>query len=114
MEMIRHAADRDQFLVLLADDSGDVLVDLHFVIRLNQALSSLDGENNLNVDLRVGVGHVEFRYNQSDPPTFRSAGEETIPLPSLYKHLAPIGACRFPLRLYGCCPVVSKIRGKRL
>ena len=33
--MIGHAVDRDQFLILLADYSSDVLLDLLFVIGLN-------------------------------------------------------------------------------
>jgi hypothetical protein len=65
-------------LVLPTDDPGDVLVDLLLVIRLDQALSSLDREDNLNLDLRVGVGHVEFGCSRSDLPTFRSAGAETL------------------------------------
>jgi hypothetical protein len=101
MEMIGHAADRDQFLLLLADDPSDVLLDPLFVIRLNQALSSMDREDNLNVDLRVGVGHVEFRCSRSDLPRFRSAGAEALFLwRSIYKHVAPVGAGRFPLLLH--------------
>ena len=95
--MIGHAVDRDQFLILLADDTSDVLLDLLFVIRLNQALSSLNGEDNLNIDLGVGVGHVEFWMQPviSSNIPLRWSGE-TISLRSVYKHVAPFGAWRFP------------------
>ena len=69
MQMIGHAVHSAyQFLILLADDTSDVLLDLLFVIRLNQALSALNGEDNLNIDLGVGVGHVEPGYSPSNIP----------------------------------------------
>jgi hypothetical protein len=57
MNVVSHTVDRDQFLALMANDSGDILVNLFFVFRANQALSALNGENDLDVNLRVGIGH---------------------------------------------------------
>jgi hypothetical protein len=55
--MIWHVIDRDQLLPLSRDDTGDVLLKLIVVLFLNKALPPLYGENDMDVDLRVGVSH---------------------------------------------------------
>jgi hypothetical protein len=56
-------------LILIANDSGDVLVNLLFVFGANQALSPLNSEDDLDVNLRVGIGH-------DDASSFLSSAHE--------------------------------------
>ena len=55
--MIGHAIDRDKLLFMVANDSGDVFVEFFFIFLLDQILPSLHREDNLDVDLCVGVCH---------------------------------------------------------
>jgi hypothetical protein len=49
-----------------ADDAGHVLLKFPFAFRANQALPSLHGEHDLNVDLGVSVGHTTGRFSERD------------------------------------------------
>ena len=42
---------------LAGNDAGDVFLQLLLPVREDEVLPALDGEDNANVDLRVGVGH---------------------------------------------------------
>ena len=57
MNVIGNAIDLQHLLVPVDDDSGDEFVEFFFVLRLNQTLSPLNGENYLNVNLSVSVRH---------------------------------------------------------
>ena len=56
--MVRHIVDGNQFLFLTGDDAGDVLLEFIVVFRLDEVLSAFDSKHDVNVDLRVGVGHL--------------------------------------------------------
>jgi hypothetical protein len=60
MKVIGHAIYLDQFLTLVANYSGYVLLDLLFVFGGNQALSPLDCEYHLYVDLRKRICHDDI------------------------------------------------------
>ena len=49
--------DRQQLLALSGDDARDVFVEFFFPFRADEILATLDGKDNLDVDLRIGVGH---------------------------------------------------------
>lgn len=55
--MIGHAINGDQFLVFSSDDSGDVLLQIFAMFRGNHARATRDGEDNVQINLRVGVSH---------------------------------------------------------
>ena len=57
VKMIRHIVDGEQLLALSRDDAGHVLLQLIVVLALNQVLSALNSKNDMDVNLRVGVGH---------------------------------------------------------
>ena len=56
---LRHAAElnRDQLLLLIAHDAGDVLVKFLLEVSGDEALPAADGEDCLDVNLRVGVSY---------------------------------------------------------
>jgi hypothetical protein len=56
--MIRHIIDGNQFLLLTGDDAGDVFLEFAVVFGFDEILSAFDGEHDVDVDLRVGVGHA--------------------------------------------------------
>lgn len=60
--MIRHAINRDQFLFSLPDNSADVFLQFLFALESNHTGACGHRENDVNVDLRVGVGHSEGGY----------------------------------------------------
>ena len=57
MGVIGHRIDRNQFLPFSCDNSSDVLLQLLASGRRNYARASGHREDNVQVDLRVGVGH---------------------------------------------------------
>ena len=55
--MIWHVIDCYQLLALSGDDAGHVFLKFVVMLSLDQALPSLHSENNLDVDLGVGIRH---------------------------------------------------------
>jgi hypothetical protein len=49
--MIRHAVDGDQLLFFVANDTGNVFVQLFFVLFGNKILPTLHGEHDMDIDL---------------------------------------------------------------
>ena len=58
--MIRHRIDLDQLLLFVGDDAGYVFVELVFVFFGDKGLSCFDGEDNVYVELCIGVYHLYF------------------------------------------------------
>ena len=56
--MVGHAIDRQKFLALAGHDSGHVLLEFFLAFAANEALARLDRKYDMNVDLRVGIGHA--------------------------------------------------------
>ena len=80
--MIWHVIDCYQLLALPGDDAGHVFLKFIVMLSLDQALSSLDSENNLNVDLGVRIHH--FYAAPTELGVFLVA--------VCYKYVAPNGA----------------------
>lgn len=57
MRVIRHAIDRDQFLVSPSDNSTDVFLYLLFALGADYACARRNCEDDMDIDLRVGVRH---------------------------------------------------------
>jgi hypothetical protein len=55
--VVWHAVNREKFLVLAGDDAGNVFLEFFFAIGSNEVLAAFHGENDLDVDLGVRVGH---------------------------------------------------------
>ena len=58
MQVVRHVVDGNQFLVLTGDNAGDVFLKFVVMFGFDEVLSAFDGEHDMDVDLRVSVGHV--------------------------------------------------------
>ena len=56
--MVRQIVNGDQFLILPRKDAGDVFLQFVVVFRLDEALPAFDGEHDMDINLRVGVGHA--------------------------------------------------------
>ena len=82
--MIGHRIDRNQFLPFSCDNSGDVLLQLLASRRRNYACASGHREDNVQVDLRVGVGHF------ADVNMSLLTELITSTFCGSYKHVAPI------------------------
>ena len=57
MSVIRHAIYRDYFLSLSRGDPGDVFLEFNATIGFDDACAAGYGEDNVKIDLCVGVGH---------------------------------------------------------
>ena len=66
MRVVRHAVDGDELLALPGDDAGHVLLQLLFAFWENQALPSLHGKDDLDVNLGVSVSHNASRFPEGD------------------------------------------------
>ena len=55
--MIGHGIDFDDGLFFLSDDAHDITVELGFVLFRDEGLSAFNGEDDVYVDLCIGVGH---------------------------------------------------------
>ena len=55
--MIGHGIDLDDGLSFLFDDAHDITVEFVFMLFWDEGLSTLNGEDNVYVDLRICVGH---------------------------------------------------------
>ena len=60
--MIGHRIDRNQFLPFSCDNSGDVLLQLLATGLGNHTSAARHREHNMQIDLRVGVGHLAKPY----------------------------------------------------
>ena len=58
MNVIGHAVDGDELLLLVSSNSGDVFVQGFLVPLGKETMSALHGKDHVNVDLGIGVGHV--------------------------------------------------------
>src|SRR5665213_3303652 len=58
VQVIRHIVYGNQFLLFPRDNAGDVFLKFVIVLRLNEALPAFNGEHDMEIDLRVGVGHA--------------------------------------------------------
>jgi hypothetical protein len=58
MQVIRHIVYRNQLLLPHGDNARDVFLKLVVVFRLDEALPAFDGKHDVNINLRVGVGHA--------------------------------------------------------
>jgi hypothetical protein len=58
MQMIRHIVDGDQFLFLTGNDAGDIFLQFVVMFRSDEILPAFDGEHDMNINLRIGVGHA--------------------------------------------------------
>jgi hypothetical protein len=58
MCVIGHAVDRNQFLAFPRDNSGDVFLQFFSARGCNDARPTGDGEDNVQIYLRVGIGHL--------------------------------------------------------
>ena len=58
MGVIGHAIDRNQFLAFSRDNSRDVFLHLLAMYVGNHASATRDREDNMQIDLRVRIGHV--------------------------------------------------------
>src|SRR5712691_8011827 len=57
MGVIRHAMNSQKFLFTVADDAGHIFVEFFLAVAADQTLAGFDGKNDLEIYLRVGVGH---------------------------------------------------------
>ena len=59
MNVVRHAPDGEQFLLSTLQNAGDVFVEFFKVFLGKEVVTTLDGKNDVDVDLRIGVRHNE-------------------------------------------------------
>ncbi len=57
VRVVRHAMNRQKLLRTLCDDTADLFMKFFFEFRADQVLPSLDGKNNLDINLGVGIRH---------------------------------------------------------
>ena len=57
--MVRHAVDGDKFVLLGGDNPGDEFVQFLFVFGPDQVLPALNGKDDMEINLRVGIGHAQ-------------------------------------------------------
>ena len=62
MGVIGHTIDRNQFLPFSCDNSGDVLLQLLATGLGNHTSAARHREHNMQINLRVGVGHLAKPY----------------------------------------------------
>ena len=89
--MIGHGIDLDDGLFFLSDDAHDITVELGFVLFRDEGLSTFNGEDDVYVDLCIGVGHG-FPYTgtifyRDAAPTGLKTGSKTV----FYTNAAPTG-----------------------
>jgi hypothetical protein len=66
VKMIRHVVDGDKLLTPSGDDAGEVFLQFIIVFSPDQVLPALYSENNMDVNLCVGVGHdMPLRWSLS-------------------------------------------------
>jgi hypothetical protein len=80
--MIGHVVYGYQFLLLTGDDAGDVFLKFVVIFGFNEILSAFDGEHDMDVNLRVGVGHTRKMSLLTELGNLFSCG--------FYKDVAPM------------------------
>jgi hypothetical protein len=55
--MIRHIVDGYQFLSLTGDNAGNIFLQFIVMFGFDEVLSPFNGEHNVDINLRIGVGH---------------------------------------------------------
>ena len=66
--MVRHTVDGEQFLPVTGNNTRDVFVKFFFSFRANEILAALNGEDHLDVNLRIGICH-DFHLCKDVAPT---------------------------------------------
>ena len=61
MDVVRHGIYLDYLLFFVCDDARDIPMEFGFVFFGDKGLPTFDSENNMYVDLGVGVGHRFYR-----------------------------------------------------
>src|SRR5882724_4180969 len=58
MQVVGHIVDDNQLLFPTGNDAGDVFLQLVVMFWIEEVLPAFDGEHNMDINLRVGVGHA--------------------------------------------------------
>src|SRR6266540_1979265 len=58
VNVVGHVINCNELLSLPRNNARDVFLELVVVLRANEILSAFDGEDDMDIDLRVGVGHA--------------------------------------------------------
>ena len=56
--MVRHIVNGDELLFLTGNDAGDIFLKFVVIFGFDEVLPAFDCEYDVNVDLRVGIGHL--------------------------------------------------------
>ena len=56
--MVGHIVYCNQLLFLSRDDAGDIFLQFVVAFRLDEALPAFNGEHDVDINLRVGIGHA--------------------------------------------------------
>lgn len=83
MGVIGHGIDRNQFLAFSCDNSGDVLLQLIATGLGNHPSAARDREDNVEINLRLGVGH----FSELHMALLAELSIEAFS--GRYKHVAP-------------------------
>src|SRR5688572_21264588 len=60
MQVVRQTIDRKHFVVMILNNSCNILVKPLLPIRMNNCSSKFYSNHNLNVNLGIGICHIEF------------------------------------------------------
>ena len=87
--MIGHGIDLNDGLIFAVNDTGNISVEFLFVLFWDRGLSSFDSENDVNVELGIGISHDVFplvNFSHVAP-----LGLWLLGVSPGYKHIAPLG-----------------------
>ena len=87
--MIRHRIDLNDGLIFAVDYAGNISVEFIFVGFWDKGLSSFDSEDDVNVELGVGISHDVFPLGNISHIAPLGLGGYGYPV--FYKHIAPLG-----------------------
>ena len=82
-------------LIFAVDDAGNISVEFIFVLFWDKGLSSFDSENDVNVELGIGISHDVLSLGNFSHVA--PLGLSYLVCRVFYKHAAPLG-----LGLLGC------------
>jgi hypothetical protein len=57
--MVRHIVNGNQLLPALRYDARDIFLQFGIVLRADEILPSFNSKNDMDINLRIGIGHVE-------------------------------------------------------
>ena len=60
MNVIRHRVNLNHLLLFVSDDAGNIFVEFIFVFFGDDGLSSLNGKDDVYIELSVGICHLYF------------------------------------------------------